>query len=71
MAMHIDEINIKEVFMFTNRNQHVGPAANNTNLIADSMQAFLLSSMCGKHCEFNTCTKPVKNMNVKKNYTIF
>ena len=68
MAMHIDEINMKEGFMFTNRNQCVGPAANNTNLLADSMQAFLLSSMSGKHCEFNTHTKPVKNMNGKELY---
>ena len=68
MAMHIDEVNIKEGFMFSNRNQYVGPAANNTNLLADSMQAFLLSSTCGKHCEFNVCTKPVKNMNGKELY---
>ena len=68
MDMHITEINTKEDFMFINRNQCVGPAANNTNLLADIMQAFLLSSTCGKHCGFNACTKPAKNMNGKESY---
>ena len=52
--------------MFINRNQCVGPEANNTNFLAGRMQAFLLSSTCGNHCEFNMCTKPVKNMNGKE-----
>ena len=66
MAMHIDEINEKEDVMCIDRNQCVGPVDTNSNLLAGRMQDLLLSSFCSKLCEFNACTKPVKNMNGKE-----
>ena len=63
MAMHAYKVKMKEGYLFSKRNQVVGPTSNNTTFLGHSMQTFLLSSVYRNQSEFNIHNKPVKNMN--------
>ena len=71
MAMRTEEVRMKEGYFVSNHDQVVVPVSDNTKLLGDNMQTFLLSSFCRHQSEFDACTKPAKNVSGKEMHNFF
>lgn len=65
VALHLDEINIAAMLLYTNKACALGMSTNNPEEMVNSIQEFLLIVLHGKKHRISLCSKPVCNMKIE------